>query len=147
MSCPAFSAAAESGCCESIYELEACYICGDGRNVTTPAGIITSPEGDTESCAIIDYYGQEGYFDDAECQYFTDLASDPCCQSPPSAGGNFPSLTPQQPTAGGTTAPAAAPAGAANGNRNSAALPASLRMMASAMTLATAMYLWLSPFS
>jgi len=69
-----------------------CSICGGEGGVLFPEATFTRVEvGDTASCAIIGEYGERGYLNEEECQYYTSVATS-CCVTPNS--DNPPTVSP-----------------------------------------------------
>jgi hypothetical protein len=89
--CPAYTAVAQESCCydDAIIYYEPCYICGPGQSVIDNGDSVTLPEGDSISCGGIDYFALEGYLNETECTYITDLSADLCC--PPPVESSMPS--------------------------------------------------------
>jgi len=62
-----------------------CSVCGDGRVVTNPNGVVII-EDETLSCELYEEYGEEGFFDLIICKTANVFAGDCGCRRKRSAG-------------------------------------------------------------
>jgi len=54
-----------------------CSVCGKGRKVSKPNGVVVVPDADLVTCATYEQIGEEGFFDPLVCE-FTDLFTGSC---------------------------------------------------------------------
>lgn len=72
--CALVQAEAAKTCCELNPGFSQCLLCGDG-GVAFPDATFTRLEGeDPVSCSFIGTYGEQGYLNATECEYFKSLA-------------------------------------------------------------------------
>lgn len=55
-----------------------CSICGEGKCVKDPLGILTFPGQPPVSCAVLEIAGLNGLLDPGQCQSLPDLVAEPC---------------------------------------------------------------------
>jgi hypothetical protein len=120
--CALVQAEAAKTCCELNPGFSQCLLCGDG-GVAFPDATFTRLEGeDPVSCSFIGTYGEQGYLNATECEYFKSLAG-PCCTQADTPTTGPPVDSAGEPTASpGDASEVAEPTAAPNSSASSGRL-------------------------